>query len=271
MGNDQWHAAVLKALGLLKLQNWQGRSWNRLNLHHHIHRSRQLSSAVLLPKAMPASHPRRSLSASQDQVPSASPAKDFAAATQASGATAHPAEQPLPQAHHISSPAAAAADARQSDAGVAADAAVVKPRVKRKLLTAASTVPDKAQNQSGQTEPKAASDQQLSKALAGKNGVIGIDTADAAAKATVHSTAALQGQSGSAENRDATAQKQQSPQQMPQQVLQQDQIALAGGKAPYMTAPASVKEYLRGMRPNSLATWQDVEPDLAKQAASLNR
>ena len=218
---------------------------------------------------MPVSHPRRSLSASPDKVPSASPARAFAAATLASGATAHPAEQPLPQEHHSSSPAAAAADARQSDAGVAAADAVVKPRVKRQLLTTATAVPGKAQhNQPGQTEPKAASDQQLSKALAGKNGVIGVDTAEAAAKATNHSIAALQGQSGSAENLGATAQKQQ----LPQQVLQQDQAAFVGGKAPHMTAPASVKEYLRGrIPPNSLATWEDVEPDLAKQAASLNR
>lgn len=225
---------------------------------------------------MPASHPRRSLSASPDKVPSASPARAFAAATLASGATAHPAEQPRPHEHHSSSPAAVAADSRQSDAAVAEAAAVVKPRVKRKLLTAASTVPDKAQhNQSDQTGQKAGPDQQLSTVLAGKNGVIGVNTAEAAAKAANHSIAALQGQSGSAENLGATAQKQQLPQQlpqqMPQQVLQQDQVASAGGKAPRMTAPASVKEYLRGVRPNSLATWEDVEPDLAKQAASLNR
>ncbi|KAA6426489.1 MAG: ubiquitin carboxyl-terminal hydrolase 23-like, partial [Trebouxia sp. A1-2] len=137
--------------------SWQGRSWNRLSLHHQIHRSRQLSSAVMLP------HARRSISASPDRAPTNSPAKVLAAARLATEA-----QQPLPQDQHSSLATAVAADPRHTDAAVPdAGAAVAKPRVKRKLLTTASAIPDKVQHiQAVQKRHLIGSDQQLPKLLA---------------------------------------------------------------------------------------------------------
>ena len=234
------------------MQSWQGRSWNRLSLHHQIHRSRQLSSAVVLP------HARRSISASPDRAPTSSPAKVLAAARLATGA-----QQPLPQDHHNSLATAVAADPRHTDAAVPdAGAAVAKPRVKRKLLTTASAVPDKAQHiQAVQKQHHAGSDQQLPKPLAQQNKGSVLHVPEPAAGSAERLRSAVGFEIRPAENGSTAAE---------QQVQGQGQTALSNGNASQKSGPANVKQFLNGMRP-SLATWEDVEPDLAKQAALLNR
>jgi len=236
------------------VQSWQGRSWNRLSLHHQIHRSRQLSSAVMLP------HARRSISASPDRAPTSSPAKGLAAARLATGA-----QQPLPQDHHSSLATAVAADPRHTDAAVPdAGAAVAKPRVKRKLLTTASAIPDKAQHiQAVQKQHHTGSDQQLPKLLAQQNDGSVLHVPEPAVEPAEQLRSALAAEISPAENGSTAAEQQL-------QVQGEGHTALSNGKASHKAGPANVKQFLNGMRP-SLATWEDVEPDLAKQAALLTR
>ena len=231
-----------------------------MSLHHQIHRSRQLSSAVMLPHALAGPHARRSISASPDRAPTSSPAKGLAAARLATGA-----QQPLPQDHHSSLATAVAADPRPTDAAVPdADAAVAKPRVKRKLLTTASAIPDMAQHiQAVQKQHHTNSDQQLLKPLAQHNKNSVPHVPEPAAESAEWLRSALAAESRPAEN-GSTAPEQQ------QQVQGEGHTALSNGNASHKAGPANVKQFLNGMRP-SLATWEDVEPDLAKQAALLSR
>lgn len=234
------------------LQSWQGRSWNRLSLHHQIHRSRQLSSAVMLP------HARRSISASPDRAPTNSPAKVLAAARLATEA-----QQPLPQDQHSSLATAVAADPRHTDAAVPdAGAAVAKPRVKRKLLTTASAIPDKVQHiQAVQKRHLIGSDQQLPKLLAQQKKGSVPHVPEPAAEPVELLGSALAAGIRPAESGSTAAE---------QQLQGQGQTALSNGNASHKAGAANVKQFLNGVRP-SLATWEDVEPDLAKQAALLNR
>lgn len=237
--------------------SWQGRSWNRLSLHHQIHRSRQLSSAGMLPHAVAGPHVHRSISASPDRALTSSPAKILAAARLATGA-----QQPLPQGHHSSLATAVAADPRHTDAAV--PDAVAKPRVKRKLLTTASAIPDKAQHiQAVQKQPHTGVNQQLLKPLAQQDNGNVPHVPEPAAEPAKRLPSALAAESKPAENGSIAAEQQLQGQG-------QGQTAVSHGKASHKSGPANVKQFLNGIRP-SLATWEDVEPDLAKQAALLNR
>ena len=253
------------------LQNWQGRSWNRLNMHHQIHRSRQLSS-VGLPHIIAGAHSRRSISASPDRHVVPSPSKALAPAHSAAGD-----EQSLAQQDGSSLPTAVPAGAWHINA-----AAGAKPHVKRKLLHAVSAGSDTSQLAAEQLQQQPALTKQ-----AKENGVARILKAKVGERAAkqsrhVHSNGAqLPGdcaigadgvpaadfsadslpKSGSAVTASKTAA--QPP------LLVQSTLVKDSRSAP-KAGPANVKDFLNGLRPN-LASWEDVEADLAKQAASLNR
>ncbi len=212
----------------------------------------------MLPHAVAGPHARRSISASPDRAPTSSPAKVLAAARLATGA-----QQPLPQDHHSTLATAVAADPRHTDAAVPdAGAAVAKARVKRKLLTTASAIPDKAQHiQAVQKQHLTGSDQQLPKPLAQQNEGSVPHVPEPAAEPAERLRSALAADIRPAENGSTAAE---------QQLQGQGQTALSNGNASHKAGPANVKQFLNGMRP-SLAAWEDVEPDLAKQAALLNR
>ena len=218
----------------------------------------------MLPHALAGPHARRSISASPDRAPTSSPAKGLAAARLATGA-----QQPLPQDHHSGLATAVAADPRPTDAAVPdAGAAVAKLRVKRKLLTTASAIPDKAQHIQGvQQQHLTGSDQQLQKPLAQHNENSVPHVPEPAAESAEWLRSALAAESRPAENGSTAAEQQLQGQVQGQG---QGQTALSNGNASHKAGPANVKQFLNGMRPN-LATWEDVEPDLAKQAALLSR
>ena len=210
-------------------------------MHHQIHRSRQLSSAVILPHALAGPHARRSISASPDRAPTSSPAKGLAAARLATGA-----QQPLPQDHHSSLATAVAADPRHTDAAVPdAGAAVAKPRVKRKLLATASAIPDKAQQiQAVQKQHHTGSDQQLPKPLAQQNDGSVLHVPEPAVEPADQLRSGHAAEIRPAENGNTAAD---------QHLQGQGQTALSNGSAPHKAGPANVKQFLNGMRP-SLAT-----------------
>ncbi len=213
----------------------------------------------MLPHALAGPHAHRSISASPDRAPTSSPAKVLAAARLATGA-----QQPLPQDDHSSLATAVAADPRHTDAAVPdVGAAVAKPRVKRKLLTTASAIPDKAQHiQAVQKQHHIGSDQQLLKLSVQQNEGSVPHVPEPASEPAKQLPSALAAEIRPAENGSIAAE---------QQLGQgQGQTALSNGNASHKAGPANVKQFLNGMRP-SLPTWEDVEPDLAKQAAVLNR
>ena len=245
------------------LQSWQGRSWNRLNMHHQIHRSRQLSS-VGLPHIIAGAHSRRSISASPDRHVVPSPSKALAPAHSAAGD-----EQSLSRQDRSSLPTAVPAGA--------------KPCVKRKLLHAVSAGSDTSQLAAEQLQqqpalPKQAKENGVARILKAKVGeraakqsmhvhsngaqlpgdcAIGADGVPPAADFSADSLP----KSGSAVTASKTAA--QPP------LLVQSTLVKDSRSAP-KAGLANVKDFLNGLRPN-LASWEDVEADLAKQAASLNR
>ncbi len=246
------------------LQNWQGRSWNRLSLHHQIHRSRHLASAAV-PHTVTAAHSRRSVSTSPDRAPSSSPVKPLAAARLASEAAAGAAQRPLQQESANGLPSVSAAESRHT--GAAPVAVVAKAHVKRKLL---HMVSDKdQQKQPAQRQQQPAAQAHLPTARTEAHGTVGPHTADDGDRASKHIGSGLglglSGQNPPAEHGSTAAE-----QQPPQQLSVQEQAAQSNGNAPVKVDLTNVKQFLNGMRPD-LATWEDVEPDLAKQAASLNR
>ena len=246
------------------LQSWQGRSWNRLNMHHQIHRSRQLSS-VGLPHIIAGAHSRRSISASPEGHVVPSPSKALAPAHSAAGD-----EQSLSRQDRSSQPTAVPAGA--------------KPCVKRKLLHAVSAGSDTSQLAAEQLQqqlpalPKQAKENGVARILKAKVG-------ERAAKQSmhVHSNGAqlpgdcAVGADGTLPAADFSADSlpksvsavtaSKAAAQPP--LLVQSTLVKDSRSAPKV-GPANVKDFLNGMRPN-LASWEDVGAELAKQAASLNR
>ena len=238
---------------------------------HRAHSARAVVAHVLS---------QRSLSPPQQSHQSGSPSRASAsadtAAGAASGVAATAAERPLPEQSHSIALKAAAADSRDTGAKAAAD----KPHVKRKLLNGMHTGSTSPQHvgKNGNRHPvsqmgTASADTQLlpsltkpSKQFVTASSLANIQT-DAAAPLPAALLAADNGSAGPstvAEYRNPPSQQQQPQQQADKGPGQMNGVAVQ------KAGPGAVKAFLNGMQPN-LATWDDVNPGLAKEHAALTR
>ena len=226
---------------------------------------------------------QRSLSPPEQSNQPISPSRVPASARAASGATASEAERPLPEQGHSIALRAAAADSRNTGAKAAAE----KPHVKRKLLNGMHTGSTSPQlvgktanwypvSQNGAAAAAADTQQSLSQIKPSKPFVaadsftkLQTDVAGSLRTAQLVAENDSAGPSASLETDHAASQKQQQQQQEPQQQHDKGTEQVNGMAAP-TAGPGGLKAFLNGLRPN-LATWDDVDPDLAKEHAALNR
>ena len=285
------HAFFLTCISVvLWLQDWQGRSWNRLNLHNHIHRAhyarhivanalsqRSLSPPQSSPELHGSSSPSRAKRLSSQGVAAEGSSGGLSKGVSETGArlasdAANSAERPLPELTHPHQLNSAAAESRHTGA----EAAVGELRVNEQLLVNGmrrgdpSTHPWLANGHAPTELSRPAGASQLMSQSKALNNIMGngatppeecaapdVGDSRSAARAAADSMRPPAGSSG--ENGSLATEDQQ-----------QEVMAQMNGISTPQPGPASVKAFFNGIRPDA-APWGDLDPALAKSRAALNR
>lgn len=272
------------------LQDWQGRSWNRLNLHNHLHRAhytRHIVANALSQRSLspPHSPPDQlhdtsgSLSRVRHlpaQGVAGGPSRDVTegvldtSARLASNAAASSAERPLPEQTYRHSLDSAPAESRHTGA----EAVVGEPRVKRQLLIngmhrgGPSAYPLLVNGHPPTELSRSVGASQLAsqaKAVGITPGTGATPPGGSAAPAVDHSPLAA---GAAADSMRLSAPPENG--RLGTQYQQQEVTAQINSSITQRAGPASVKAFLSGIRPDP-APWDDVDPALAKDRAALNR
>ncbi|KAL3140259.1 hypothetical protein ABBQ38_004530 [Trebouxia sp. C0009 RCD-2024] len=270
-------------------QDWQGRSWNRLNLHNHIHRAhyaRHIVANALSQRSLSPPHsspeqlhgsgsPPRARHLPAARVAEGSPGGVAdgvleRGARLSSDAAASSAERPLPDWTHANPLNSAAAESRHNGA----EAAAGEPRVKRQLLVNGMRSGDPSTqswlaNGHPHTElsrsagaSQLASQSKVVKNTSGNGATPPEQSAAPAAGETALAPGAAADSmhlSGSAETGRPVTEDQQ-----------QEATIQMNGTATQRAGPASVKAFLNGIH-HDAAPWDDLDPALANSRATLHR